>query len=66
MEEIIDLEERRSPRPRTENGKVAPPLRRRNRDLRTHEHLTPDEVERLIEAAARIGRHPLEIGRCCS
>ncbi len=40
--------------PRTEVGTVAkspPPLRRPNAELRTREHLTPDEVERLIKAA---------------
>ena len=36
--------------PNTENRTVAP-RRARNRDLRTREHLTDSEVERLIEAA---------------
>src|SRR5260370_27344880 len=36
--------------PTTEKRTVAP-RRRRNADLRTREHLTLDEVERLIEAA---------------
>jgi hypothetical protein len=37
----------------TENRTVAPatPLRRPNSELRTREHLTPAEVEKLIEAA---------------
>lgn len=34
------------------NGTV-PPRRRRNADLRTREHLTPDEVEQLIAAAGK-------------
>jgi len=36
---------------------VAPPRRRANRELRTREHLTPSEVDKLIEAARRVGRH---------
>jgi integrase len=36
--------------PVTENRTVAP-RRPKNADLRTREHLTPDEVEKLIEAA---------------
>jgi type 1 fimbriae regulatory protein FimB len=39
------------------NGNVAPPRRKPNRDLRTREHLTPSEVDRLMEAARRVGRH---------
>ena len=37
--------------PTTVNRTVATPQRRPNRELRTREHLTADEVERLIEAA---------------
>jgi hypothetical protein len=33
-----------------ENGNVAPPHRRANRELRHREHLTPSEVERLMIA----------------
>jgi type 1 fimbriae regulatory protein FimE len=40
-----------------ENGKVAPPRRVANRERRTREHLTPDEVGRLMAAAGRGGRH---------
>ena len=36
--------------PATENGTVIT-RRRKNADLRTREHLTADEVERLIDAA---------------
>jgi integrase len=41
--------------PVTENRTVAPatPLRRPNSELRTREHLTPAEVDSLIEAAKR-------------
>ena len=37
------------------NGTVPPP-RRRNRDARPREYLTPKEVERLIGAAKKRGR----------
>jgi type 1 fimbriae regulatory protein FimB/type 1 fimbriae regulatory protein FimE len=35
----------------------APPRRRPNAEARGREHLTPDEVERLADAAAGLGRH---------
>ena len=38
------------------NGKV-PPRRRKNSEVRSREHLTPDEVERLITSAKSLGRH---------
>ncbi len=41
----------------TVNGKVAPPTRVRNSARRTREHLTPPEVEKLMAAAGRLGRH---------
>src|SRR5437870_201517 len=34
-----------------------PPRRQANSVTRTREHLTPDEVERLMTAAAKVGRH---------
>lgn len=34
-----------------------PPRRRPNRTARTREYLTSDEVEQIIRAAARVGRH---------
>ncbi len=36
---------------------VAPPRKPTNQSVRSREHLTPDEVERLIQAAKREGRH---------
>src|SRR5262249_47801750 len=42
------------------NGKVTgarPPRRLPNKALRSREHLTPPEVDLLIEAAGRVGRH---------
>lgn len=35
-----------------------PPGKPRNRDRRTREYLTPAEVDRLIAAAKKVGRHP--------
>ena len=46
---------RRKARPTLLNGTVPPP-RRRNRDVRPREYLTPKEVERLIAAAKKRGR----------
>ena len=43
--------------PIAENGKVSPPKRVANTERRTREHLTPGEVERVIKAANRVGRH---------
>ena len=42
--------------PSTLNGKV-PPLRRKNKDLRSREYLTTEEVDRLGSAAKSTGRH---------
>src|SRR3984893_10422129 len=42
--------------PTTEKRTVRPPRRRLNRELRTREHLTEREVERLMEAA-KANRH---------
>ena len=43
-------------RPSIDNGKV-PPLRRPNKDLRSREYLTANEVDRLMVAARSVGRH---------
>ena len=43
--------------PAIENGKVAPPRRVANLSRRSREHLTPAEVERLMVAASKLGRH---------
>lgn len=43
--------------PNTENGKVTPPRRVTNKARRSREYLTPAEVERLMGAAGRLGRH---------
>lgn len=38
---------------------MAPPLKKPNAERRSREHLTPAEVEKLIAAARRLGRHGL-------
>jgi len=43
--------------PNIENGKVSPPLRKTNKESRSREYLTPDEVDRLMVAAKSVGRH---------
>ncbi len=53
---IVAFRGRKGTAPSIENGKV-PPLRRKNCEVRSREHLTPDEVERLINAAKSVGRH---------
>jgi len=39
------------------NGKVSPPARKKNKDLRPREYLTGSEVELLMKAAKDTGRH---------
>ena len=57
MGELIDIWKSRRTTPSTQNGKVHPPIRQTNRQRRSREHLTPDEVTRLITAAGKLGRH---------
>lgn len=57
MSNVIALRNAKQAAPTLENGKVAPPRRRPNRELRTREHLTPREVQQLQRAAARSGRY---------
>ncbi len=57
MGQVIDLPITGRKPPNAVNGKVKPPRRKANREVRSREHLTPDEVERLIAAAGATGRH---------
>ncbi len=57
MNDVIELAARRQPRPTTENGKVTPPKRQPNGERRTREYLTHSEVEALMAAARKTGRH---------
>lgn len=43
--------------PIAKNGKVSPPRRVSNKERRSREYLTPAEIDQIIEAAGRIGRH---------
>ena len=52
---VIPLRPRKGAAPNTLHGKVPPP-RRKNKDVRSREHLTPDEVERLIKFSQLIGK----------
>jgi type 1 fimbriae regulatory protein FimB/type 1 fimbriae regulatory protein FimE len=56
MAQVIEWPKRARRAPNAKNGKV-PPRRRPNREFRSREYLTPDEVERLLAAAGRHGRH---------
>ena len=53
---IIALRPSRTGAPNTKNGKV-PPRRRTNAEVRSREFLTPDEIEKLMAAAGRVGRY---------
>jgi len=53
---VVPFRGRNGSAPNTLNGKVPPP-RRKNSEVRSREHLTPDEVEQLINAAKSVGRH---------
>lgn len=41
----------------TEKPRPIPPNRPRNKELRDREHLTPHEVEQIMVAAKKVGRH---------
>src|ERR1700683_1016232 len=45
------------PRSRAARSPAAPPRRRSNLDRRTREYLTPAEVEKLLQASSKVGRH---------
>ncbi len=53
---VVALRGRNRAAPNTLNGKVPPP-RKTNKEVRSREYLTPDEVERLLVAAKSLGRH---------
>jgi integrase len=59
MSTVLAFNKSKRGSPRIENGKVAPPRRVTNLQRRSREHLTPAEVERLIVAAGKAGRHRL-------
>ncbi|MCR4332521.1 MAG: tyrosine-type recombinase/integrase [Sulfuricaulis sp.] len=57
MSNAAQLRTAKHRKPIAVNGKVSPPRRQTNSERRTREHLTPKEVDRLVDAAGRIGRH---------
>ena len=59
MSTDVAFKRTKSSAPSIENRKVAPPRRLTNLERRSREHLTPGEVERLIAAAGKTGRHGL-------
>ena len=57
MSTVVEFKRPARRSPIIENGKVAPPHRVTNLQRRSREHLTSAEVERLIAASAKVGRH---------
>lgn len=57
MSNITPLRPKQDKAPTLENGKVSPPSRRRNSELRSREYLTAKEVQALMVAAGNTGRH---------
>lgn len=57
MSNAAQLRATKHRKPIAVNGKVNPPRRKPNLALRTREHLTPGEVDRLITAAGTLGRY---------
>src|ERR1035438_9448458 len=45
------------PRSRAVPYSAIPPRRTKNLDRRTREYLTPAEVEKLLQASSKVGRH---------
>lgn len=62
MSTVVEFKRPTRRSPSIENGKVAPPRRITNLERRSREYLTPGEVERLIVAAGKEGRHGLRDG----
>ncbi len=56
MSKVVALRPDSSVAPNLLNGKVPPP-RVPNAERRTREYLTDDEVEALMTAARKVGRH---------
>ena len=56
MGNVVQIRRNKRKAPAAVNGKV-PPLRVCNKTLRPREHLTPDEVDKLMTTAAKLGRH---------
>ena len=59
--QILDFQGQKAKAPTRVNGNV-PPKRVANLERRPREHLSPHEVESLIEAARKVGRHKHRYG----
>ena len=57
MSAIKQLQQPADQSPAPENGRVAPPRRKRNAEVRSREHLEPIEVTKLCRAARKNGRY---------
>ena len=57
MSNVIELRSPASGSRSAVYGKVSPPRRRKNADVRTREHLTLEEVGKLLAAARKSGRY---------
>ena len=57
MAKVVAFRGAKKPDPDNVLRKV--PSRPKNRDVRSREHLLPDEVDALMKAAGQVGRHPL-------
>ena len=57
MAKVVAFKGAKKAAPDNEMRKV--PTRPKNRDVRSREHLLPDEVEALMKAAGQVGRHRL-------
>ncbi len=54
MSKVVEL---RQPSFSGQSSKPTPPRKPRNADVRSREHLTPGEVDKLLSAAGKLGRH---------
>jgi integrase len=53
---VMNLRARQRAVPTPQNGKVAPPRRRKNTETRSREYLTAEEIKQLLQAAKASGR----------
>ncbi len=53
---VVPLKGGKGSPPNSESGQV-PPIKRKNSEVRDREHLTPEEVDRLIASAKSLGRY---------
>ncbi|MCP3868172.1 MAG: tyrosine-type recombinase/integrase [Gammaproteobacteria bacterium] len=54
MSKVVEL---RQPSFSGKSEKPTPPRKPKNADVRSREHLTPGEVDKLLSAAGKLGRH---------